>query len=84
MNPNPKPDCPWHKDVAQDLREIKERQADRPCRANEVRIATLEKSDDEQWAAINQLRKSVWFGAGAAFAGSGVASLLFQYLFRGH
>ncbi|HAY20916.1 MAG TPA: hypothetical protein DCY27_01860 [Desulfobacterales bacterium] len=79
--------CPVHADVQRDIREIKGRQDARHCESNEVRlnnavddIGELKGVDAEQWAAINQLRRLVYIGAGgvsvAAFFGSIVGQMI--------
>jgi len=85
--------CLGHPEVAKDLREIKQIQRDRACGSHEARLGALEraderieKDDDDQWTAINQLRQTVWFGRGimalAAFLGSGLGALLISYFVK--
>jgi hypothetical protein len=79
--------CPGHPEVAKDLREIKQKQMDRPCGENTARITALERADTrmeednkDQWSAINNLRRLVYMGAGAtailAFLGSVLGAFL--------
>jgi hypothetical protein len=82
--------CPVHREITQDLRDIKEKQASRSCSGHEERLRALERSDErlerdnnDQWTAINQLRRLVWGWAGiAAFLGSAAGSLLISYFVK--
>ena len=83
--------CPVHKEVLQDLREIKAKQDTRFCASHEARLNSLDNDGDrfeldnrDQWVAINQLRRLVWIGVGAVtfagFAGSIIGSLIMNWL----
>ncbi len=62
--------------ILEDLKKIKDKQDERPCVAHTIKIEGLVKSDDEQWDAINQLRKTVWGWAGAIALGGFLGSIL--------
>ena len=73
-----------YKEVKADINRIERVQEARHCLAHEVQIRTLEKSDDDQWTAINNLKRMVYLGAGvvwaAALFGSIIGNLLISYL----
>lgn len=73
-------DCVLHEVVESRLRRIEDRQDRRPCNAHEERLRVLKESDEEQWKAIDDLRRLVYIGAGAAgvlaFLGSILGGLL--------
>jgi len=76
--------CPVHKEVRDDIDRIERVQEARLCIAHEVQITTLERSDNDQWTAINNLKRMVYLGAGvvwaAALFGSIIGNLLINYL----
>ena len=78
-----KTDCPWHEDVKCDIERIDgvQRGRDKLCAENNTRIKHLEEADGkkertnaDQWTAINSLRRMVYIGLGGtmvlAFLGS--------------
>ena len=52
------------------IAKVLEGQANRRelCGRQGARIDNLEQSDEEQWTAINEMRKAVWMGRGAMVA----------------
>ena len=78
--------CPVHKEIKADIDRIEGVQLARPCIAHNVQIASLEKSDDDQWVEINKVKRLVYFGAGgvgaAAFFGSIIGNLIISYFKR--
>ena len=76
--------CPVHKEVRDDIDRIERVQEARLCIAHGVQITTLERSDNDQWTAINNLKRMVYLGAGvvwaAALFGSIIGNLLISYL----
>ncbi len=72
--------------ILKDIERIKDKQGERPCETHTVEIKGLIKSDDEQWIAINQLRKTVWGWAGAialgGFGGSILGTLAIRYFVK--
>ncbi len=78
--------CPVHKIFERDITDIKTKQEGRPCQTHTEKISTLERSDNDQWVAINQLRKTVWGWAGAialgGFGGSILGTLAIRYFVK--
>ena len=79
--------CPVHLDVQGKLLEVQRVQQTRPCQENTEKIKNLkemdsriEKTIDEQWIVINQVRRLVYMGAGAtavlAFLGAIIGGIL--------
>jgi len=72
--------CAGHGEIQRRITSVENKQGGRPCGGHEARLKGIEKSDDDQWAAINSLRRMVYMGAGAAgvlaFLGSIIGSVL--------
>jgi hypothetical protein len=83
-------DCSVCGIIQRDLELIHAAQKTRPCGANTTEINNLKESDNDQWQAINELRKAVWkMGGGfalAGFAGSilgaGIITLLIHHFMK--
>lgn len=73
---NGKEYCPMHTKIEIEITEIKTTQKDRPCQTNTEKIATLERDRIDQWKTINQLRRIVYMGAGAAGVFAFLGSIL--------
>ena len=60
------------------ISKVLERQANRGelCGRQGARIENLEQSDDEQWLAINEMRKAVWMGRGAMVASASFGGII--------
>ena len=63
---NGKEYCPIHTEVQSKIKDIQTRQENRPCQTNTEKIKSLESDKIDQWKEINQLRRIVYMGAGAA------------------
>ena len=85
--------CPVHADVQGSIRRIQDKQESRHCGAHEAMlhstqrdIAEIKCDNDEQWVAINQLRRWVYVGMGgvsvAAFFGSIVGQMIISHFKR--
>ncbi|TRZ44514.1 hypothetical protein D4S03_11965 [bacterium] len=86
-SPNPRTFCPVHETVQRDIETIKSKQDGRPCQGHDERIKSLGKSEErmsrdnnDQWDAINSLRKMVYMGAGAAGVLAFLGSIIGGYL----
>jgi len=84
---NPGVFCPLHETVQRDIERIKSKQGERPCQGHDERIKSMEKSEErmtrdnnDQWDAINNLRKMVYMGAGAAGVLAFLGSIIGGYL----
>jgi len=76
--------CVLHDRLEKDLDRIEKNQAARPCQDHTARLTVAEKTNEEQWTAINKLREAVWMWRGimalAGFLGSIAGSLLISYV----
>lgn len=68
--------CVLHERLEGDINDIKKTQKERPCQDHTARLKNVEKSNDEQWTAINELRRTVWKWAGVATVAGCVGSVL--------
>jgi hypothetical protein len=72
--------CVFHRQVSEEIKEMRQKQEARHCLTHEVKLSYLEKSDEDQWAAINQLRRLVYSGIGivgaSSFFGAIIGNLL--------
>jgi len=73
---NGKEYCPIHTEVQAKILAIQAKQESRPCQTNTEKISTLEKDSINQWLTINQLRRIVYMGAGAAGVFAFLGSIL--------
>jgi len=82
--------CPVHNHVFADLEALKRKQGERPCGEHTADLKNLKqeavglkKDNDDQWVAINQLRKVVWGWAPImSFLGSAIGALVVAHFLK--